>query len=126
MLDKTSILNALDLKREVVPCPEWGGDVTIQEMNALDRDRLRQEIFTQEGEIDTVNQAAKVLVRCIVGADGGRLFSDSDATSLGQKSAVVIQRLFAVAQKLNKIAVDDDEIKNSAPGLNESLPSDSV
>jgi len=126
MLDKNSILNALDLKREVIPCPEWGGDVTIQEMNALDRDRLRQEIFTQEGEIDTVNQAAKVLVRCIVGADGCRLFADSDAEALGKKSVKVTQRLFAVAQELNKLSVDDDEIKNSAPDLNESLPSDSV
>lgn len=125
-LDKNSILNADDLKRETVPCPEWGGDVIIQELGAIDRDRLWPALLNDEGKNDPVNLAGKVLVRCIVDETGARIFGDDDAESLGKKSPVVINRLFKVAERLTVLDTTDAAIKNLEPGLNESSPSDSV
>ena len=126
LLDKNSILTATDLKREKVPCPEWGGDVIIQELGAIDRDRLWPALLDAEGKNDPVNIAGKVLVRCIVNEDGERLFSDDEADALGKKSTIVVNRLFKIAERLNTLAMQDEAVKNSAPGLKESLPSASV
>jgi len=126
VLDKNSILNANDLKRETVPCPEWGGDVIIQELGAIDRDRLWPCLLDADGKNDPVNVSGKVLVRCIVGEDGERLFADTDAETLGKRSPKVLDRLFKVAEKLIVLKVDEAAIKNSVPGPNGSLPSDYV
>jgi hypothetical protein len=115
ILDKNAILQAPDLKKETVSVPEWGenAEVIVQEMTALDRDRLRNDLYDDKGEYDSVNQAAKILVRCIVSPDGSRLFSDSDAEALGKKSLSAIQRLFAIAQKLNAVQpITEEEVKN--------------
>ena len=111
LLDKNSILTAVDLKRETVPVPEWGKDaeVIIQEMSALDRDRLWKDlrINGEDGDkISMENLAAKVLVRCIVNQDGARLFVDEDAEPLGRKSQEALGRLFDVAKRLNKLFVE--------------------
>jgi hypothetical protein len=126
ILSKNNILTAADLKRETVPCPEWGGDVIVQEISALDRDRLWKTLIDVDGNQDPINTASKVLVRCLVDEEGSRLFCDEEAETLGKRSTTVINRLFAVAQRLNKIVAEEYDIKNSAPGLNDSLPSDSV
>jgi hypothetical protein len=125
-LDKNSILNASDLKSETVPCPEWGGDVIIREISAIDRDRLWPALVDGEGKNDPINLASKVLVRCIVDESGSRIFADGEAEALGKKCTGVINRLFKVAERLNTLTVQDAAIKNSAPGQNDSLPSDSV
>lgn len=125
-LDKNSILAANDLKRETVPCPEWGGDVIIQEIGAIARDRLWPALLDANGKNDPINVAGKVLVRCIVDDAGERIFTDEDAELLGKRSPAVINRLFRVAEKLIVLHTDAAAIKNSEPGLNDSLPSDSV
>jgi len=104
LLDKMGILNAPDLKRETVPVPEWseGATVIVQEMTALDRDRLRRE-QTALPEGNPLNLAARVLVRCLITADGSRLFVDEEAEALGRKSTIVLDRLFGVACRLNTI-----------------------
>src|SRR6185369_7730075 len=104
-----SILNAPDLKRERVPVPEWGegAEVILQEMSALDRDRLRSELYSVEG--DPVNVAAKVLVRCIVDETGARVFCDEESEALGRKSTAVIQRLFAITRSLNEVLQTAEE-----------------
>ena len=114
ILDKNAILTAVDLKRETVPVPEWGKDaqVIVQEMSALDRDRLWKDlrINGEDGDkISMENLAAKVLVRCIVNQDGARLFVDEDAEPLGRKSQDALARLFEVAKRLNKLFVDKGE-----------------
>lgn len=126
LLDKNSILSAVDLKRETVPCPEWGGDVIISELSAIDRDRFWPAILTSDGKHDPINVTGKLLVRCIVDSDGNRIFSDTDAEDLGKKAPDIITRLFKVAERINKLTGDDDAVKNSAPGPNESLLLDSV
>lgn len=111
ILDKNSILTADDLKRETVPVPEWGpsAEVIIQEMSALDRDRLWKDLRADGEDGDKIsmeNLAAKVLVRCIVNQDGARIFVDEEAEPLGRKSQDALARLFDVAKRLNKLFVD--------------------
>ncbi|MFZ5762834.1 MAG: hypothetical protein ACOY8P_07920 [Thermodesulfobacteriota bacterium] len=111
LIDKNSILSAPDLKRETVKVPEWGpqAEVIIQEMSALDRDRFYVAAAKEDGTIDPVNFAAKLLVRCIVNQEGARLFVDEEAEPLGRKSQAALKRLFDVARRLNGMAEGADE-----------------
>jgi hypothetical protein len=104
ILTKDSILAAVDLKRETVPVPEWGGDVVVQELCGTDRDAFETSLFKGEGEARvfvTENMRARLVVRCLVDGEGKRLFSDADAAALGAKNAAVIDRLYDVAQRLS-------------------------
>ena len=58
------------------------------------------------------NVRAKLLVACLVDADGNLIFDDTDIERLGLKSSAALDRVFAVAQKHN--AVSDDDIEELA------------
>jgi len=119
VLDKTTILAAPDLKRETVNVPEWGGDVMLQEMTALDRDRLNAEVHAGSDGPDFTNFRAKVLVRCVVNEDGSRIFCDEEATALGSKSKAALDRLETIANKINK--VNSDKFGDSVGAVVEML-----
>jgi hypothetical protein len=108
MYTSESILALPDLKKELVSVPEWGMDVWVQEINALERDRLRMEMFP-EGEFDPVNNTGKILVRCIVDEQGNRIFSDAQAADLGKKSLAALNRLLTVAKRLNLLEAQDGD-----------------
>lgn len=104
MLDKASILAAQDLKTEVVAVPEWGGDVTVRMLTAADRDALSFSLIGPDGKTNTQDYKAKLVARCLVGEDGQRLFADDEVQLLGAKSAVALERVFVVADRLNQIS----------------------
>ena len=115
------ILNAVDLKTEVVEVPEWGGNVVVTELMAHDRDAYEQSMWNDRGNGRLVsnreNVRARLVVRTLVTTDGTRLFSDEEADALGAKSAAVIDRLFDVATRLSGMDQEDVEAegKDSDP-----------
>jgi len=124
-LTKEQILEALDLQTEVVEVPEWGGDVLVKGLSGAERDTLESEIVTRKGKnttVNLVNLRAKMVARSVVDPETHkRLFTDADVQALGKKSAIALQRVFDVAQRLAGMSSDDVEelTKNS-----ESEPSD--
>lgn len=52
---------------------------------------------------------AKLVSLTVVDENGQRLFSEADIEALGQKSVRALQRVYNVAQKLSRIAVEDIE-----------------
>jgi len=116
-LTKDQILRADDLPREQVDVPEWGGSVFVRTMTGAERDAFEQSIADDSGR-NLANLRARLAVLAVVDADGERLFADSDALSLGNKSAAALSRIFNVAQRLNALTnADVEELeKNSAAG----------
>lgn len=114
LLGKDQQLGAADLRAEVVPVPEWGGDVRIQGMMGCDRNSLLGESATSDVPRYS-NWYGRVLVRCIVDEKGQRIYQDADAEALGRKNALVLERLFTVAARLSALAEADVEelAKNS-------------
>lgn len=115
---REKILAAEDRPFRDVPTPEWAGNgvptARVITMAAADRDTWEAEAMlarTQlEGTARLRNMRAALVVRCLVDPESGeRIFSDQDVEPLGQKSAKVIDRLFAVATDLN--AVTDEDMK---------------
>lgn len=106
VLNRDSILAASDLPREAVTVPEWGGEVCVQTMTAGDRDAYETEVyeFDDEGKVRVKTMAdfrARLLLRCIVDENGKRLFSDDDLPLLSAKNPAALDRLNAVARRLN-------------------------
>lgn len=81
-----------------VNVPEWGGSVCIRVMTAEDRESWEIECRSNH-KVESFR--AKYLARCLCGENGERLFSDNEASMLGEKSAAVIGRLWEKAMQYN-------------------------
>jgi hypothetical protein len=110
-LNKEQILGATDIKYQVVPVPEWGGDVRIRSMTGADRDAYEQWMISRNTDsgVKLDNLRARMAAISIVGDDGERLFADDDIAALGKKSAAALGRVFDAVTALNVIAPADIE-----------------
>lgn len=108
MLSKKQILEAKDLPEQVVKAPEWGGDVTVKGMTGTQRDAFESSIIT-DGKIDMRNMRAKLVAASVIDDKGDLMFDEDDLIPLGRKSAAVLDRIYAVAQKLSGITDADIE-----------------
>jgi hypothetical protein len=101
-------------KKELVEVPEWDGSVYVAEMTGTERDAFEGETFKMKGknvEANTSNIRARLAARTMVDEDGKRLFSDQDVYVLGELSAAALDRVFAVAQRINGFSQADlDEL----------------
>jgi len=112
LLGRDDIIKADDLKFEEVDVPEWGGKVRIRMMRGSERDAFEQDLFDQKGDNPVKNLSnlrAKLVARCACNEKNERIFSDRDISLLGEKSAAALDRVFVVAQRLNKIGQQDME-----------------
>lgn len=114
LLSKDQILAASDVLFEDVPVPEWGGTVRVRVMRGTDRDSLGAAIQKAAKAEDgsTFNYQLSLLVRCLVDELGVPVFTEADIEKLNAKSTVALDRVYAVADKLNGVgskAVDTAE-----------------
>jgi hypothetical protein len=112
-LSRDDILKAADNEPEEVDVPEWGGSVLVRGMTGRERDAFEVSLM-QPGRggrkvMDPANVRAKLVARCVVDDDGGRLFTDADVAELGGKSAAAVDRVYAVAARLSGMGGDDQE-----------------
>lgn len=120
-LTREAILAAEDLKMEVVPVPEWGGEVRLRVMSGTELDAYEKSLVKIsvkgnkiEQQPDQTNARCKLLARCICDSQGKLLFSAADIEALGRKSKDALDRLHSAAIKLNGLnrSLEDRE-KNS-------------
>jgi len=109
MLTKEAILNSDDLQKELVKIPEWGGEAFVRMLTGAERDLFESQIVNKTGGVNMENIRARLVCLTLVDEDGVRLFDDADIKELGCKSASALDRVFTVAQRLNKISDNDVE-----------------
>ncbi len=103
---KERILAAQDLTSEPVTVPEWGETVTVRVMTGADRDSLTSSMRDSAGNVDLMKYRARLLVRCLVNEDGTTMFSEAEIDALNAKSSIALDRLFAVADRINGVKPD--------------------
>jgi hypothetical protein len=125
-LTKDGILKADDLKSEVVEVPEWGGEVTITTMTGTGRDLFELQVYGADGkQMNMVSLRAKLAAATIVDPETNELlFGEEDVEKLGRKSAKALDRVFAVACRLNGITGAD--VKDLEKNLPEGQAVDST
>ena len=109
MLNRDAILGSSDLPKELVSVPEWGGDLYVRTLNGTERDLFEQSMVGKKNKTNLDNVRARFAVLTICDESGARLFTANDAEALGKKSASALDRVFAVAQRLNGFSSEDAE-----------------
>lgn len=109
LLTKEAILAADDRKTEVVPVPEWGGEVTIMTMSAEGRDVFEGLINSADGKRNLNNFRAKLVAATAVDEKGALMFTENEVRALGRKSAAAMDRLADAATRLNQLSQADVE-----------------
>ncbi len=114
LLSKEQILAAEDLPKKRVNCPEWGEGawVFVRTLSAAERDRFEAgsvELAEESPAARLANIRARFCALCICDEAGQPLFTPADAEALGKKSARALDRIFAVAQRLNGMRKQDLE-----------------
>jgi len=111
-LKSEQIANASDIQSEIVFIPEWGGEVIVRGLTGTARDQLEAEIVEIKGKrskIHLENIRAKLVQLSLVDEAGKLLFTEKDVAMLGTKSAVALDRIFSVAQRLSGLSDQDVE-----------------
>lgn len=107
-MTREKILEADDLETELVPVPEWGGDVLIRSLDGVGRDTFEMAVYRmRQNPREEVNIRARLVALCAVDDAGLQLFSEKDVARLGAKSARALDRCFTVAQRLNGLTAAD-------------------
>lgn len=111
------LLNLPDLKTESVKVPEWNNaEVVLTEMSGIaraDYETYMAKTGFYDNEGKPVESHWRKLYRPAVVAfslaEAGGMLREDLATALAAKNPKVINRLFFVADKLNKVSADEHE-----------------
>ena len=137
LLDRKALLKKDDLKIEKVDLGR-GEFVYVKQMSAREKDQfemsLMKPIYDSNGNLLRMEQTledfrAKLAVNTICDEKGNLILQPEDYALLSENiSAAKLEKIVAVAQRLNRITEKDKEelVKNSEPGPIDDSPSDSA
>ena len=112
ILSKDQIFSANDIKSEIIPVPEWGGEVIVRGLTGHDRDAWENALMVRRGKRFEQNMEdfrARLVVLCVIDEKGERLFHDGDVHQLTTKSAAALDRVYDKAAELSGISEKDVE-----------------
>ena len=96
-LTREEILNMSDLTPVPVNVPEWGGQVYVRPLTALEKEVFESYFGkTEEG----ISIGARLVSMAACDANGEKLFAPEDIVLLSEKSGSAIGTIFAKAQGL--------------------------
>lgn len=109
-LTREAILGSDDLKTEAVEVEDWGGTVYVHTLTGNERDAWEERCTNQKkNRINIRLLKAKLVIASCFDAAGKKLFVETDAEVLNDKSAKCIDQLFAVAQRLSGLSTKEAE-----------------
>lgn len=115
LLNRSQALTHPDMECETVDVPEWGGSIRLRVFAGFQRDRWTASLYGADGKLNVENIQARLIALCAVDEHGRPMFSgERDISELSRRSAVVLDRLFEVAVRINKLGPKDvDELKKT-------------
>lgn len=106
IITRELLLAAKDsLPRETKTVEELGGEVIIRGLTSAERDDFEISV----GKYGPANMRARLVVKCMINEEGGRVLEDSDADALGQLAGTIVDSLFDVASRLSGMDQADVE-----------------
>ena len=131
LLTRSDLLGATSPPQELVSLAALGGEILVRGMTGRERDAFEASCFEGKGkkrDFNLKDVRAKLVSYCCIDANGHRLFTDGDVEALSLVRADLIDKLFAVAQKLSGMREEDlEELgkPSASPIASGSLSSDS-
>jgi hypothetical protein len=114
LLSATSVLDAPDLKEEIVEIPEWPADGAPGKLRLLEMDAERTQLFTTAMETHGVDGMSVILIFCAVNEDGALLFTMDDLARMRKKNFRVLDRLQRICLRLNGMGAEGRAILKNA------------
>jgi Phage tail assembly chaperone len=118
LLNRDTVLGKKKLRQEVVPIPEWDGEVIVRELRGDERSRYEAG-FTDAvmGEETTVkgktkryeSMRAKIVVMTCINEDGTHLFDENDVEEVNQLSGAALDRIFSTCMRLSGYTKEEQE-----------------
>ena len=109
MLDsKDAILAKKQSKTAKVYVPAWEDFVCLRVMSGAERDAFESSVYDGSRR-NLVNLRGRFAAIVLSNADGERLYSDADASELGQLPATALEVIFDEGRKLNGMSDEDVE-----------------
>lgn len=141
VLTKNDIFKSEDIVKEYVDISEWDGGLYIKVLSGEERDSFEAAMFKTNDAGDFTrnfeNMRARLIAFAAVDVNNKLIFDPilkydiqgklyGDVADLGKKSSIVLDRMYTVAQRLNKLRKEDieDLTKNSLPDQSEDSISD--
>lgn len=114
LLTKEQLLKK-NLPVERVELPELGGEIYVRTLTANERDEYEaQHVAKKEEGNQFENFRGRFAALVVCDEQGNRIFTDEEASLLGEQSAKILDRIFDVGQRLNGMAPEEKEkIKNN-------------
>lgn len=127
VLSRDQILRHTQLPQETVAVPEWGGEVIVRAMTALQRDQYEQAVTDGGAGLNLIGARARLVAAVCVDEDGKLLFTPDDVDALGALNAVPVNRIAEAAMRLSGMdaGASDDMAKNSSAARGDASPSGS-
>lgn len=114
-LDFKAIKSADAVRVEPVECPEWGGRVYVRTITAAEYAGYAAKSSDAEGRVDHSAWMNGLVAVACCDAAGKRIFPDTETVG-GLRESAPVRRIFAAAQKLNRLGRHDtDAEKKDSP-----------
>ena len=79
---------------------------------------MRRSRRGRDRKVDLTNMRARLVGLTVIDDTGQRLFTDDEVDLLGAKSGAALDRVFAIAQKLNGLSGSDvEELSKNSSGV---------
>jgi hypothetical protein len=125
-LNRDEVLSVNDMKIEPAPMPEWGDGVGVyvRGLTGMERDEWDNRSFrVEDGRVmarENKNAIAFFCSMVICDESGARLFSESDAEALGERSSEALLRIFRIGQRLSGLGEAVVDLEKNSSGQSES------
>ena len=100
VLSKEQILQADDLKTEVVEVPEWDGEVLLRELRGRERDAFEEGSMDKQRNVSMKNMRARLVAISAIDEEGERLFN-AMCEKLEEDGIETVRTMIARADHLN-------------------------
>jgi len=103
------ILALDDLPVHEVPVPQWNTSVRLRSLRADERSELEAVVSKGTGPKEIKEFRRRLLLLCMVGADGSPMLDGESSKALMQKSSAAIEVIIDRALEINGITAKDRE-----------------
>ena len=109
VLSRDTILAAVELPRELVAVPEWGGDVYVRGMTGAERDKFELDLAQRRKLGKSTRFRASLVVATVCDEAGNPIFLAKDVDAIDAMPAAGLDRVTTIATRLSGIGADDAE-----------------
>jgi hypothetical protein len=109
------LFGAKDIRIKSIEVPEWGGTYYVRVINGKARESFEEALAAEQR---MKNFRMKFLILTLCDEDGATILTDADIDFLGERSSVVINRVFDAAWAINGFT------KEAVDAMGEGSPSD--